>query len=119
MTDIIIVGILVIVMIVAILGSVKHFKGESGCCGGGSSKVPAKKLTEPKIGEKIVVIEGMHCDNCKNSVERKINKVNGAACKVNLKKKTATIVYSTEITDEIITQGIEELGFEVVSITNK
>ncbi len=28
-------GILIIVIVAALLGSRKHFKGEGGCCGGG------------------------------------------------------------------------------------
>lgn len=119
MANLIIIAIIAILVIAGVFNSIKHFKGESGCCGGGGSKVPAKKLTEPKLGEKVVVIEGMHCENCKNGVERAINKIDGAVCKVNLKKKVANISYSSEIDDELITQKIKELGFEVISVTGK
>lgn len=37
MTDFVIVGILSILIIIGIHFSVKHFNGEGGCCGGGSS----------------------------------------------------------------------------------
>ena len=36
MADFIIIGILIIVMIIGIYFSIKHFKGEGGCYGGGS-----------------------------------------------------------------------------------
>ena len=29
----------------------------------------------------------MHCENCKNSIERSVNIIDGASCQVNLKKK--------------------------------
>ena len=37
MTDYVIVGILIILIVIGIRSSVKHFKGEGGCCGGGSA----------------------------------------------------------------------------------
>lgn len=37
MTDAIIISILLIFVIIGICSSIKHFKGEGGCCGGGSS----------------------------------------------------------------------------------
>ena len=75
MSTIIIIAVLIVIVAAAVISSKKHFKGEGGCCGGGSDSVPSqdKKLTEPKIGEKHVYIEGMHCNNCKNSIENAIN----------------------------------------------
>ena len=37
MENLIIVGILVFALAAAVLASVKHFKGEGGCCGGGGT----------------------------------------------------------------------------------
>lgn len=37
MADFVIIGILIILIIIGIRSGVKHFKGEGGCCGGGSS----------------------------------------------------------------------------------
>ena len=37
MADFFIIGILIILIIIGIRFGVKHFKGEGGCCGGGSS----------------------------------------------------------------------------------
>lgn len=118
MTDIIIVGILVIAIILGIAPTIKHFKGKGGCCGGGDIPKKKKKLTGTKMGEKEILIEGMHCDNCKNNVERSINKIEGAVCKVNLKKKRAIVSYSKEIEDEVLIEAIECLGFEVKGISN-
>ena len=42
MTDAVILVILVIALIFGVKGTVKHFKGEGACCGGGSGTVKAK-----------------------------------------------------------------------------
>ena len=117
----IIIGILAIIVVIAVISSVKHMKGEDGCCGGGGDTVAEEKktLANPVIAVKTVDIEGMHCENCKNSIEHQINRIDGAACQVNLKKKTATITMTRPISDDEITRDIERLDFKVVKIENK
>lgn len=116
MGNAIIIGVLFVIIVIALLRTKKHFKG-GGCCGSGSSTVRStKKLTEPKIGEKIVSIQGMHCENCQNRIERAVNKLDGVVCKVNLKKNNAIITYSREISDSEITEIIEKLDFKVTAI---
>ena len=85
MKNIIIFLVIAVILIFAIRSSIKHFKGESSCCGGnGNSKLKKKKLQGPKTAEKIIYIEGMHCEHCKQNVEQRINEINGAVAKVNL-----------------------------------
>ena len=118
MTDFIIVAIIVVLIAVGIASGKKHFKGEGGCCGGGSGE-PVKKQTKKLndvIGQKVVVIEGMTCDHCKNWVEKSINSIDGAAAKVNLKKKEAVVFMEKEIADEVIRSAIEKAGYSVVEI---
>ena len=73
----IIIGILAIIVVIAVISSVKHMKGEGGCCGGGGNTVAEEKKTldNPVIAVKTVDIEGMHCENCKNSIERLLTKL--------------------------------------------
>ena len=108
----IIIGILAIIVVIAVISSVKHMKGEGGCCGGGGDTVAEEKKTldNPVIAVKTVDIEGMHCENCKNSID-------GASCQVNLKKKQATIEVDREIDDADIRIAIERLDFKVTGIT--
>ena len=112
--------ILIIVIAAAALAlrsSIGHFKGEGGCCGGGETILPDhKELSGPKIGEKTVHIEGMHCENCKNRVERAINRIDGAVGKVNLKKKTALVSFDRDVSDEEIRKAVENLDYKVVGI---
>ena len=43
MSDVIIIIVLAAAIALGVRESVKHFKGEGGCCGGGSSYKPKKK----------------------------------------------------------------------------
>lgn len=116
MGDAIIVAILVIIIVVALLHAKKHFKG-GGCCGSGSNTIRSKKkLTAPKLGEKHLVIEGMHCENCAIRVENALNRLDGVVCKVNLRKNTAVVSYSMEISEDLLKQTVEALGYTVTKI---
>ena len=44
MQDLIILGILVLVIVIGTVYTVNHFKGKSGCCGGGNTYISKKKL---------------------------------------------------------------------------
>ena len=39
----IIIGILAIIVVIAVISSVKHMKGEGGCCGGGGDTVSSAR----------------------------------------------------------------------------
>ena len=65
MVNAIVILILILIAIFAIRGTIKHMKGESPCCGGGGAseiKEKPSKLERPVIGEKIVQISGMTCE---------------------------------------------------------
>ncbi len=117
MATAVIVLIIVVIVIFALRGSIGHFKGEGGCCGGGGGTLPENKtLAGPAIGEKIVHVEGMHCENCKNRVERAINRIDGAVGKVDLKKGIARVSYDREITDDKIREAVEAFDYKVTGI---
>lgn len=117
---IIIILILAVIVFFAFRSGIKHMKGQGGCCGGGGDVKPKKKKLQGKcIYEKIVFIEGMHCDHCKNSVESQINQIDGAAAKVDLKKKLAVVSVSRQVDDSEIKAAVEKAGFKVTSIETK
>lgn len=116
-TTIIAIIIIAIIAVFAIRGVVKHAKGESSCCGtGGTVKAKEKKLDGSVIGVKTVHIEGMTCVNCKNNVERAVNDIDGAACKVDLKKNLAKVSYDREIDEDAVKKAIEKMHYNVISI---
>lgn len=108
--------IIVIILIPAIRTTVKHMKGEGDCCGGPKEKVPKKKIDSPKLRELTVHIEGMHCQNCKNRIEKHLNELDGVICKVNLNKKIAVVSLYQEVEESVIKETIEKLDFTVVGI---
>jgi copper chaperone CopZ len=116
---VIVILILLLIAFFAVRSSLTHFRGEGGCCGGGSVPKQAKKLDGKKIAEKLVHIEGMHCENCKNTVEKKLNEIDGAAAKVSLKKKQAVVAMSRMISDEELKAAVEEADFQVTGIELK
>lgn len=113
----IIIGVIVLILAVSVFTTVRRMKNKSCCSGGGSRTLKEhKKLSDPVIMKKIIRIEGMHCDNCKTAVERRIEKFDGALCTVNLAKKTAAVKLSREISDEELTAAVTGLDFTVLGI---
>lgn len=61
----------------------------------------------------------MHCENCQNRVQRKLNSIDGASARVNLKKKLDVVEMSREISDEELTEAVKNAGYEVEKIERK
>lgn len=118
MGTIIIIAVLVVLVLFAFRGSFAHFKGEGGCCGGGGSepKQKKKKLAGEVIATKIISIEGMYCENCKNTVEKYINQIDGASAQVNLKKNIAVVQLDRPVEDTDLRTAVARAGFTVAGI---
>ena len=116
MADFVIIGILIILIIIGIRSGVKHFKGEGGCCGGGSSVKGKRKKLKQVVKQRTVVIDGMTCEHCKARVESRLNSLDGVLAKVNLKRKTAVVSMEKDVEDEVIKKAIENAGYEVIEI---
>ena len=112
MTDIIIIAVVIVIAAIGIRSTIKHFKGQGGCCGGGSYK-PKKKKLKNILYTKIFTVDGMHCEHCKNRVEEVVNDMAGIAGKVDLKKGELTVSYAEKVDDERIIAGIEKAGYTV------
>ena len=114
MENVVIVGVIAVIVVLAALSARRHFKGEGGCCGGGTYR-ENKKLAHV-TGKKTVRIDGMMCENCEARVERYINEIDGAACRASHKKNTAVVSYEKEISDEAICAAVEKAGYQVKEI---
>lgn len=115
MENYIIIAVIAVAIGFGIYSAVKHFKGQGGCCGGGSYK-PKKKKLKNVLYQKTFKVEGMHCDHCKNRVEEVIGDMKGLAGKVNLKKGELTVSYAENVADEQIKARIERAGYTVTKI---
>lgn len=113
-----IIVILVVIVLIALKGSLKHYRGEGGCCGGvGEVKVKKQKLKHI-FGKKEISIEGMKCDNCRRRIENGLNSMYMVNAKVDLGKKVAYINLGEEIPDKLLKEEVEKLGYKVADIRN-
>ena len=124
MVDAIIILVVVIILIFALKGSIKHFRGEGACCGGGSGSVKTKKakkktLNGPVVGRRTIRVSGMHCQNCVNSVTNALNDIEGVSAKVRLKDNSAEVSYDRPVDISALKQAVEKAGFQVVSISQE
>ncbi len=115
-SNVIIFLVLAVILIPAVRGTIKHMKGEGECCGGPKEKAPRKKIKGKPTEVLTVYIEGMHCDNCKNRVERRLDELEGVVAKVNLSKKLAKVYLYGDISRGLISETITKAGYEVVKI---
>ena len=121
MENVIIILILVVLLSFSVKNSIKHFKGEGACCGGGSvsvrtKKPKKKKLDGPVIGKRTIEISGMHCRNCVNSVTRALNSIDGVAAKVSLRDSRADVLLDRMVDENDLRHAVEGAGFKVISI---
>lgn len=119
MENYVIIAILVVLVGVGIASTIKHFKGQGGCCGGGSSYKPKKKKLNRILYQKTFYVSGMHCDHCKNRVVEVVNDIQGVAGKVDLKKGELTVSYAEDVADDVIKTQIERVGYIVTQIKDK
>lgn len=110
----IILIILIVVILFAVRSSLKHMRGEGGCCGGsGPEKKIKRKKLEKIVAEKRLTIEDMTCDNCRIRVENALNALEHVNAKVNLEKKEAIIKMDAEVSDETLKAAVEKAGYRV------
>ena len=68
--------------------------------------------------KKTLKIEGMMCQHCVAHVTKALSSVMGvASVEVNLKKKTAVVELSEEVSNEILSAAVTEAGYEVKKIS--
>ena len=113
MQDLIILGILVLVIVIGTVYTVNHFKGKSGCCGGGNTYISKKKLKKV-IATKTFIVEGMTCENCVARVLRYVNDIDGVVGKINLRKKELRVSMEREVPDDEIKAAVTKAGYQVI-----
>ena len=113
MVDALILLAVIVLMIFAVKGSIKHFKGESPCCQRGEPEQNAKKLDGVIIKEKDFKIAGMRCANCAYRVEKAINRIDGVSSRVDFPSGTAHVSYSSLVDDDSIIEAVRSSGYDV------
>lgn len=69
--------------------------------------------------QKIIGIEGMNCEHCVAKATKALNGLDGVEAKVDLKKKQATVTFSKDIEDQVLTDALTAVDFKVTSIKEK
>lgn len=91
-----------------------------GCPAGGSCpsvrKAKKKRLKGPVTARKTIMVSGMHCAHCVQSVTDSLNRIDGVSARVDLSKGCAVVSLDREIEDEVLIQAVEKEGFSVVSV---
>lgn len=118
--DYLIIAVIALLAVVGIIYTVRHFRHQSGCCGGGDYKPKRKKLAHIEK-TKTFSVDGMSCEHCKNRVEEIINDMTDVAGRVDLKKGTLTVLYGKDarVSDELIRQRLERAGYTVTGIVKE
>ncbi|NLC43802.1 MAG: heavy-metal-associated domain-containing protein [Clostridiales bacterium] len=66
---------------------------------------------------KTIYVEGMTCNNCVRHVEEALKELEGVkTVRVDLEGKKAEVELSREVSDQEITEAIEDAGYDVSSI---
>lgn len=110
MENYIIIAVLVIIAAIAVHATVKHFRGQGGCCGGADYK-PLRRKLKRVIYKRTFHVSGMHCAHCKRRVEEAVNDIHDVAGKVDLKKGELTVSYAANVEDAVIISKIEKAGY--------
>lgn len=65
----------------------------------------------------IIKIEGMTCGHCKARVEKTLAELPGVmSAEVDLEAKTATVESTVGLLESIVTEAIDDAGYDVISI---
>lgn len=115
MENFIIAALLIVVLFFCTRSSIKHFRGEGDCCGGGTYKARKKKLNTV-VGKKTFTVEGMTCQHCVNRVMEAVNSIDGASALVKLKKGVVVVSLERPISNETIQNAIEGAGYTVTKV---
>ena len=70
--------------------------------------------------KKILSIDGMACEHCVNAVKTALENLDAVkSAKVDLKKKSAAVKLSRDVSNIDLIKAVEDAGFSVTSITEK
>ena len=112
-----IILVIAIIIFIAVKNTISHFKGDGGCCGGGSGvKLIRPQKLEKVVAVKTIRIEGMVCDNCSGRVHNALNSIEGVNAKVNRAKGLAVVKMGREIDEVKLKKAVTDLGYDVVGI---
>lgn len=76
------------------------------CCSDGTRPVIFKIQ---RMDYKVLYIDGIHCDNCKNKIKSVLEQINGVT-EVIFQESYAEVYLQTDVSDEILKNTVKECG---------
>ena len=65
--------------------------------------------------EKNLTVDGMNCQKCAARIDAALKSVNGVKkVSVDLEKKSVSVISREEISESVLKEAIEKLGFKVI-----
>lgn len=113
MTDILIILLFAGLAVFGIVHTLRHFRGQGGCCGSGGY-TPKRKKLKNVLYTRTFSVSGMHCAHCRNRVEEVVNDMRGLSGRVDLKKGELTVSYAEDVEDSRIVERIQKAGYTVI-----
>lgn len=111
----VLIAALVVLGLVYAIVSIKK-KGSASCGCQCSECMKSSNATE-YAHTYTIRIDGMSCEHCKARVENAFNELEGCSAEVNLDEKIATLHSVKELTEAVMKQTVENLGFTYLSYT--
>ncbi len=65
---------------------------------------------------KTIIIDGMSCQHCAARIEKALNALPDVKAAVDLSAKKAEVIFDGELPDEVLSETVLALGFDVVGI---
>ena len=75
-----------------------------------------KEYKEEIKMKKVLTIEGMMCGHCTGRVEQALNALQGVKAEVSLDDKTATVIATEDLSEEILVKAVTDAGYTVVDV---
>lgn len=113
MDNVIMIGMIALILLVAVATVLKRAKSKTSCCGSAGDYKAKKKKLKQVIATKTFRVDGMHCEKCSNRVMEVVNDIPHAAGVVDLKAGILTVSYEAEVPDREIKARIERVGYQV------
>lgn len=117
--NVISVIILMVIIAIAVHGTVKRIRFGSSCCG---TKEPAPKKVKVKDRSKahypyryILSVDGMHCSNCARRIENTFNQTEGRWAVADVGQKKLTLLSKHEEQESDLINLTAQAGYTMIS----
>lgn len=120
MGDIVIILILIVIVGVAVMGTVKRVRHGSACCGEHDAAPKKVRVSDhnknnyPYAYE--IEVDGMHCSNCTRRVENAFNSQEGYWARADLATRTVKLLSKSEVREDLCSGIVSDAGYTLLNM---